>query len=973
MIIKGREPAKRPVWKIAVITLLLIGGAVLLFQNSRDNKTSEDIILCDAETVDEDGKFVNGIHRFNNGTTQTDEAAYSGKFSSKVTSEKKYSIGINYTDFDYGDEIEASVWCKSQKNDAVFVVATSEDTEEFYTQSNAKVEADKEWFRISLKFKVPRDYHKKAIKIYTYYTGQTDVAYLDDFTIKNITSSTTSTVAPTASLTDMDIEEGSLQFSIKAKEKLNKKRSEAMTLGLLVKGEDDWVKAKLNTTSLEETEVKVRLKGDWTDHLKGDFWSFRIKMPAEKSWNRMMTFSIQNPVTRGYLMEWVFHQMLEYEDILTPRYDFVKLKVGDSPARLHAYEEHFDKQLAEYKNRREGVILKFDEDEFWDLIRKDKKNSSGVSFYTNNSESQSTISTFKSGKIAKTEKLMEQFTEASSLLYGFQQQQISPDRVFDLDRLAKYYAICEVLKAYHSTIWHNMRYYYDPVLRRLEPIGFDGYTDTGVYDWHGNAFYGAYRSTSLKTRFEDPAIFLFQNKDFNEKYCRYLYDFSSEDYLNGFISAIRSELDERVVLINSLKPGYDYGTDKILKTARNIRSSLEVTDDISLKVYAGPCQGDSCYVKATNFHPVPLQVIGFSKTRNQMTEHTGHALVYSNRRSKAHEYKTLAIPKGQKYIHYKIAGLDSTYTSAILPWPSPSIQLDETTDRTILATPSPSDNLEVSAEQVTFGPGTHTLSEPLRIPADKALHIQAGAELNLIGKAYILSYGPVHMHGTASAPIQIHSSDKSSQGIHILDTHKRSSLRHVQFNDLNTLSEGFWQMTGAVTFYEAPVDLDHVTISHNLCEDALNIIRTDFTATALNINHTFADGFDADFCHGKLTNSRFTKTGNDGIDFSGSKIRVENLHLNNIGDKGISAGEESTLDVGHVTIDGASIGVASKDLSVVTISDITLTNCDKGFAAYQKKPEFGPAKITVKKYNAENVTYLQIAENGSTIILPVPQ
>lgn len=973
MIIKGRKPVKRPIWKYLLVTLLLLGGIIILYKAISREKNEDNILLCDAEKVNDDGKFVNGTYLFNNGQTQTDEAAHSGKFSSKVSPEKKYSIGIEYSDFSIGDEIEASIWCKTNKSEGVFVVATCSDTKLLYKQSNTKVKSDKEWFKISLTFRVPIDYFKESIKIYAYYTGADGVAYLDDFSIRNKSTTTPAHSLAAAGLTDLDVESGSLQFSIKAKEKLMRKRSEAMTLGLLVKGEDDWVKAKLKTTSLEETKVKVRLKGDWTDHLKGDFWSFRVKMPAETSWNRMMTFSIQNPVTRGYLMEWVFHQMLEYEDILTPRYDFVKLKVDDTSARLHAYEEHFDKQIVEYKNRREGVIIKFDEDEFWNLIRKDKEHNSGTTYHNNNTESQATISTFKAGKLEKNEKLMEQFTEARNLLYGFQQQQLSPDKVFDLERLAKYYAICEILKAYHSTIWHNMRYYYDPVLKRLEPIGFDGYTDTGVYDWHGNAFYGAYRSTSLKTRFEDPAIFLFQNKTFNEKYCQYLTAFSSEAYLNKFISAIQSELDERVVLINSLKPGYDYDTEKIHKTARNIRSTLEVTDDISLKVYRGPCKGDSCTVSVTNFHAVPLEVIGYSETRGQIIDHAGKELIYSNRRTKAHEFRTITIPKGQKFLHYRIAGSQESNSSQILAWPNPTITEDISTDRTVESIPLSPDSYDSGKDHITLAPGKHVISEPMRIPAGKSLTLLAGSYVDLTQGAYILSYGPLKMEGTKSSPIIVDSSDKSSQGIQVLDTPHKSSLRHVQFKNLNTLSEGSWQMTGAVTFYESPVDLDHVIISHNLCEDALNIIRTDFTANALNINHTFADGFDADFCHGKITNSFISNTGNDGIDFSGSTIRVENLEMKIIGDKGISAGEEATLTVDNVSVDGASIGVASKDLSTVTISHISLSNCDKGFAAYQKKPEFGPAKITVKSYDAAQVTYLQIAENGSTIELPVPQ
>ena len=52
--------------------------------------------------------------------------------------------------------------------------------------------------------------------------------------------------------------------------------------------------ATKNKTS-EKIKAKLRLKGDWLDHLKGDQWSFRVETASDKSWNRLKTFSIQNP------------------------------------------------------------------------------------------------------------------------------------------------------------------------------------------------------------------------------------------------------------------------------------------------------------------------------------------------------------------------------------------------------------------------------------------------------------------------------------------------------------------------------------------------------------------------------------------------------------------------------------------------------------------------------------------------------
>ena len=40
--------------------------------------------------------------------------------------------------------------------------------------------------------------------------------------------------------------------------------------------------------------------------------------------------------------------------------------------------------------------------------------------------------------------------------------------------LANYFAIHDLINAEHALVWHNMRFYYDPIQAKLIPIGFDG-------------------------------------------------------------------------------------------------------------------------------------------------------------------------------------------------------------------------------------------------------------------------------------------------------------------------------------------------------------------------------------------------------------------------------------------------------------------------------------------------------------------
>ena len=279
------------------------------------------------------------------------------------------------------------------------------------------------------------------------------------------------------------------------------------------------------------------------------------------------------------------------------------------------------------------------------------------------------------------------------------------------------------------------------------------------------------------------------------------------------------------------------------------------------------------------------------------------------------------------------------------------------------------DRYQINGKTIFFTAGKHEITEDIIIPEGYKVHFSAGTHLNFINKAKFVSRSPVFTFGTADLPVLIQSSDQSAAGFTVLQTAETSVLRHTIFRDFDTLNDNGWVLTGAVTFYDADVNMSFCTFAKNHCEDGLNIVSSVFDLDHIVISETFSDGFDADFCKGTIKNAQFIATGNDGMDFSGSIINIENCDIQNAGDKGISVGEQATVTVKSATIDGAEIGVASKDLSKLTIKKIDLKNCAQGFAAYQKKPEYGGSTIIAKSYLAENVELLHQIEKGSRLKL----
>ena len=263
----------------------------------------------------------------------------------------------------------------------------------------------------------------------------------------------------------------------------------------------------------------------------------------------------------------------------------------------------------------------------------------------------------------------------------------------------------------------------------------------------------------------------------------------------------------------------------------------------------------------------------------------------------------------------------------------------------------------------------YKIDKTIIIPSGKKVIFEAGAELDFTDNAGFISYSPVQMNGTPNNKIIIESSDGSAQGFTILQANKKSVMNNVIFNRLNTLNYKGWTLTGAVTFYESDVIITNCIFKNNLCEDALNIIRSDFDVRNSEFEKIFSDAFDSDFCTGKLSETSFNRIGNDAIDFSGSEIKISDCNMKNINDKGISGGEKSYLEIDNCNIYYANIGIASKDSSKLTVNNSSVNNCNYGLVAFRKKPEFGPASITADNVKLNNMKHNYLIEKNSFLLL----
>jgi hypothetical protein len=899
----------------------------------------------------------------------------------KLDKKRPFGFGHSIYDLKEEDYYHISVWRFGDNEDGRLVADGFEDNRFYIAQKKPDLIDSAGWQLLTLDIFIPPYYDFNELKIYVWNKGKEPV-FFKNLKIEKIPEK----IYPS-------YEQSALKINIDepALEKLEKKREVAFKNGVLETEDNDYVKARLIYAG-DTMKAKVRLKGDWLDHLIGPKWSLRVKMGKNYSWKNMTSFSLQTPESRDFLYEWFTHKVLKSEDVLTTRYGFVPVILNGKSLGIYAYEEHFDRHLVESSNRREGPILKFSEEIFWTrqrLFISDNKNYEVPIFSTTD------IVPFKANRTVNNKTLFSEYLIAQNLLYQFKNDLKPLSEIFDTRKLAKFYALLDITKAYHGFAWHNVRFYYNPVICRLEPVAFDLYTSGSMNTDNQNIIIGNFKNSEKKSEIDNVLFLPFKQKEFVNQYIYYLDKYTKDSFIDSIYNSINSELDSLNELIGKEFRYYQFDISRykdnckrindFLQTFREIVSqsgygmlkikksgySRNISDDFIpylIKAYRNRYQEDSIFYIDNICHE-NIQIAGFGNPDTfyqiiETAEIPGESFKYP--------FKTDQ-PDIVEYLAFKVGEREGLFSIPVFEWNFP---YDYTPLQELYNKYSIDNYPEITRNSDTLiFEGVMNISRPVVVPAGYTVTIKAGTKINLADSATFISYSPVFAGGSNEKPVIIKSSDGTAMGFSVLTAERKSVLEHVIFDQLNTLDYDGWTLTGAVNFYESDVDLINVRFMNNRCEDALNIIRSEFNMTDCTFDNIYKDAFDSDFSTGSIYNSLFRDIANDAIDFSGSKVTIEDCEIINTGDKGVSCGEKSELLVNNVKINNSNVAVACKDLSRLTISNSLIENSKYSFIALVKKPEYGHAEIHSIKNTFKNIFNGYMIEKGSVIYIddkPIP-
>ena len=216
-----------------------------------------------------------------------------------------------------------------------------------------------------------------------------------------------------------------------------------------------------------EFKAKIRISGDYKDHLRSDLSASLDVSLEEGNIENIVKFKLFLPETRRMNTEFVTSEIIRSLGFLTPRTYKLNASVNGQEEVEYIFQEKAVKEFIEFNQLRESTILETSEEYFWE--KRQEINSSVVPLYgkilntnwTNLSEFNQKISI---QALSDFNKLVFQ-SDGSYLIYDVKKE--------EYDQIRKFDAAIYALDGNHGLAIHNRKFYYDNYDKSLIPIYYD--------------------------------------------------------------------------------------------------------------------------------------------------------------------------------------------------------------------------------------------------------------------------------------------------------------------------------------------------------------------------------------------------------------------------------------------------------------------------------------------------------------------
>jgi len=708
---------------------------------------------------------------------------------------------------------------------------------------------------------------------------------------------------------------------------------------------------------------RIRIKGKLNDHVQGSKWSFRVQAKKDGGFQGMKRFSLQHPGTRNYLCDWFYHQLMRGEGLIALRYGFCRVTFNGDDLGIYAYEEHFGPELLENNERLNGPLLRFDPGLFWQHRLNAMQGVRSEEAYA--SYQAAALDAYGTKDLAADPEQKRYFEEALALVDGFRRGELPASQVFDVDRTGRRLALLDLIGGHHSMDWSDVKFHYDPAVQRLEPVSYESFSAFPLKE-----LAGAYRYTGSQRERDELHQQFFNDPAIMAAYVHHLERFSAPGYLDSAFAALKGALDTASATLYREFPYKELDHGSYYANQRVITAQLKAPKLFHAHVQG--MSGDTLAVLVVPIEGLPVRVDSLRLADGRTIAPLDAAAVPARPRGalgKPFPMRFITGPVADSVllevveIDGRILGSSRSGTVEAFPFSLREAQALELPAHT--APNAERTDLLVKDESertFTFKPGAWTLTETLVVPAGYTLVAMPPLKLSLVHGAELISHSPLQWTGTEEMPIIITSPDSSSMGVHVIEPGGRSMLDHIQFTQLRRYDEAQLR-SGDVSFYRAPVTLDHCTFA------GTGSTLLDISLGEAQLRNSLFEGgsdqLEAHFASLQISGTRFLKAGDDAISVSGGGLSFATSIVDGAAGVAVKATVHARVEITECTIRRTGTGLEGREGSTIAMNSGSIAATE---AAQAGKDEirYGPVRIVLKEVEVDPKATFKAA-NGSSI------
>lgn len=733
--------------------------------------------------------------------------------------------------------------------------------------------------------------------------------------------------------------------------------------GVIMRDGNDYVPGEM-TAEGSSFKVKVRIKGKMADHVKGDKWSFRVVAKKDKGFKGMQRFSLQHPGTRNYLCDWFYHRLSRGEGIVALRYGFVRLVFNGEDLGVYAYEEHFGPELLAHNERMKGPIFRFDPGLFWEhrlnMIEKVRYNEAFATYQA------AALDAFGTSDLEKDSLQRRYFEEAVGRMMAFRNGDLRASDVFDADRIARRHALLDLVGGHHSMDWSDVKFYYDPLIKRVEPIAYESFSAFPIRSVAGADRYTGVFKPSMDLHdayFNDPDIFA--------AYIHHLERVSEPAFLDSVFTALGPALDSASALIYREFPYKELDREVYRRNQLIIRRMLDVPK--GFHAYAS-VQQDSLTLSIVPIEALPMEFLGVEGADGKVLEPQARTIIPCRIPGRPGTPIVIRLaldeawhrtPPERIMIRFSVLGSRTTKTVEAFPY-----ALTDGVDLPPFTAPTnydlrdePAFRMDTALRTINIIPGVHTIAHDVFIPAGYNVRATAPLRLDLLNGARIVSNSPFDLRGLEDAPITITASDGSGAGLVLLRTGALSRFEHVRFEGSGPGSSGL----PAMIFQEAPIELKDCRFAEDPARRIITAVRSALTVERC----TFIGGSDqltVAYCNARVVGSLFSAAADDAIAVKGGQLTIGDCRVE-VGGSALVLDEFAQVSVEKSTLNASKYGVRVAEGASFTMRGGSITS--KKAAALKVDDvhaRHGASNVELKEVLVEGAEPVQEGK-GNTVVV----